>query len=522
MTVRRQVKFRFFALPVPHPQRRWWDWWRLAMVVVVVLGAIIVPPLAVPVLRCQSGIFPINTELWYQDGDCVGITDSADFNLNRFDTVMRRISQQNSVAGSNCDSDDTTMTMAAVVSLDSPNDGGRDLDELEGFAAAQVDANRSGCVHGAKLEIANMGSNEQAEDKVAHLLANDPDVIAVVGMGLSSQQSSAAATILGGGANPMLMVADHVTAEGFDVTGSHDDHPDFSRCTYSYAHGVGDGHFYRIAYRVAPQITKLLNYTGKLTKPDFVLTPDSVNDPYTCTAYPLVEAPFRTPTKPRPVDRLGFEPAESASDLETAVDTICASTTPVTVVYTARGADLGQFITKLGNKFENNGACVQPITVLSTSDASRLRAVDNDPKRNGQRTAALGAKIFTSGHLKLIYTPLADTDSTSPTTAFQDMSAQFRADDFPVHGAIGDWAATAYDAFTTVSDVTRHLTANQPVLRGDINAAMSRHLSFTGASGPIDFDASGNRTDRPVALRLCPGPSVYAVPAMDNCAKRPT
>lgn len=522
MTVRRQVKFRFFALPVPHPQRRWWDWWRLAMVVVVVLGAIIVPPLVVPVLRCQSGIFPINTELWYQNGDCVGITDSADFNLSRFDTVMRRISQQNTVAGSSCGSHDTTMTVAALVSLNSPNDGERDLDELEGFAAAQADANRSGCAHGAKLEIANMGSDEQAEDQVAHLLTNNPDVVAVVGMGLSSQQSSAAANTLGGAADPMPMVADHVTAEGFDVTGSHDDHPDFSQCTDSYAHGVGDGYFYRVAYRVAPQITELLKYTGKLTKPDFVLTPDSVKDPYTCTAYPLVEAPFRMSTNSTPVDRLGFEPAESASDLETAVDTICASTTPVTVVYTARGADLGLFITEIEKKFEDDGACVKPITVLSTSDASRLRVVDNDPKRNDQRTAALGAKIFTSGRLTLIYTPLADTDSASPTTAFQDMSAQFRADGFPVHGALGDWAATAYDAFTAVSHATLHLTATQPVLRGDINAAMGGHLSFTGASGPITFDASGNRKDQPVALRLCPGPPVYAVPAMDNCAKRPT
>jgi hypothetical protein len=176
--------------------------------------------------------------------------------------------------------------------------------EIEGIAAAQAQANAPGCVHPVLVEIANTGSNEQAATDVALQLKNNPDVVAVVGMGLSLQRSADAADLLGKQPDAMPMIADVITAEGFDATGSRGKEDDFTNCAASYPNGVGGGYFYRVAYDNSAQINGLAKYLGG-TQPDFVLTPTDLSDPYTCTALALVEKHFNNQ-----VTQVKFDPSE--------------------------------------------------------------------------------------------------------------------------------------------------------------------------------------------------------------------
>ena len=97
------------------------------------------------------------------------------------------------------------------------NSGARADHELEGFAAAVWQANRasgdlsSKCQYRIRLLVAQLGGNEQAAVDDARDLASS-GAVAVVGMGLSSQESADAATVLNG--DKISMVADVITGEG--------------------------------------------------------------------------------------------------------------------------------------------------------------------------------------------------------------------------------------------------------------------------------------------------------------------
>jgi ABC-type branched-subunit amino acid transport system substrate-binding protein len=525
---RRRQTYRWLLLPRPDrwPKRRR-DWLPLTLAVLLVAGLISVAswrgPWLLDRLGCRPGVLPAG-DVWSAGGDCVGVSHGRyAFGLPAFGGVLDTIDRQNAAAAQNpCGTGGQVVTVGVLLTLNSPGVGGRAVHELEGIAAGQARANQPGCVYPMRLRVGQMGASEQAAAAVAERLAA-AGAVAVVGMGLSDQQSATAADALASQHIPM--VADLITAEGFDQNGSGDDHPGFGSCEpgADYQNGVGEGFFYRVAFRNAAQIARLHAYAVRAgrTDLDFVLTPITTNDPYTCTALPLLRDGFGGLRR-----EVRFDPTDPTTVMQSARN-ICATAGHVTVFYTARARDLGRFLTTLDQQLANQQCQSTGITVLSTSDAVRLRAPELEASLERLRTDALTAPALRDRTVQLIYTPLADPDVLGGA-GFAALTRAFTAAGFTAADLDDGWAINGYDALTTVA--TALATQLKPPITGSqvntaINGFSTLGQAVPGAGGNITFDNHGNRNGDPVVVQLClpgsgqpPRPSTVEVyPTAHRC-----
>jgi ABC-type branched-subunit amino acid transport system substrate-binding protein len=511
---RRRQTYRWLLVPRRDrwPKRRQ-DWLPLAAVGLVVAGLLAAAgtggPWLADRLGCRPGLLP-SSEVWSAGGECVGVSAGRyTFGRGEFAAVQGRIVQQNAAADANpCGTGGQVATVGVLLTLDSPGVGGRAVHELEGIAAAQARANQPGCVHPIRLRVGQIGAAEQAAGDVAEHLAGS-GAVAVVGMGLSDQQSANAATVLA--AHHVPMVADLITAEGFDQNGSGDDDPVFTGCDpgATYQHGVGQDFFYRIAFRNAVQIRQLSNYAGRVlgNRLDFVLTPTTTSDPSPCTALPLLHREFAGD-----VQEVRFDPAD-ATTVTLSARRICAGDKPVSVFYAARARDLARFLNSMQQQ-SDNGLCRSPdITVLSFSDAVRIRARELEPSLEQLRTGALSSSVLRTGKIRLIYTPLADPDVLAgpgrpASVEFGHARQVFTGLGFAPTDLDDGWGIQGYDALTAVAAALASLPAGQPVTRSQVNSAINGFSgsgqAVPGAGGSITFDNHGNRVGSPVVVRLCP------------------
>jgi ABC-type branched-subunit amino acid transport system substrate-binding protein len=449
-------------------------------------------------LSCRDG-WP-SAEIWELDDECVGLSEGPyAFDLDAFAPVMAVIDRQNHQA-ENCDPNGTPATVGVLTTMTDPNVGGRAVHELEGMAAGQRQANGPGCLHPVRLVVGQIGQGGAAAVEVATLMVERNDVVAVAGAGLSDQDSADAVRVLADAHIPV--VADLITAEGFDQNGSAADNPDFSVCDneVAYSRGVGRDWFYRVSFRNAVQIPEIAKVTDR---PDFIMVPTGGKDPYTCTTLPLIQRQFGGN-----VTEVVFDPDEPETVPQTA-KRVCNVSGDISLVYIARARDLGLFLFSLDEAYSNGQCAADSITVLSTSDASRLRAQEPDPRLEDLRTRALTSETFTSGKITLLFPPLAASDHLrefSPN--FAAFESTFSDAGFEVSHVDDGWAINAYDAMITIATAVRTLPSNEPVAPSAVNTVISGFSSATqtvpGASGSITFDNNGNRTDRPVMIRLCP------------------
>lgn len=511
----RRQTYRWLLLPRRDrwPRRRR-DWLPLGLVLLLVAGLLTVAGWKGPWLLdrtgCRPGLLP-SGDVWSADGECVGLTGgSYFFERPEFAGALATIERQNAAAaGDSCRTGTRPVTVGVLATLTSPRVGSRAVHELEGFAAAQAQANRPGCIYPIRLRVGQLGGNEQAAAAVAERLAADPDVVAAVGMGLSDQRSANAVTALAGHGVPM--VSDVITAEGFDQSGSADDRASFAACDpgATYAHGVGQGFFYRVAFRVGAQIEQLYQYSqrARIGRLDYVLTPTTTGDPYTCTALPLLHRRFGPG-----VQEIRFDPADPTTVTQSA-KRICDGGKQVTVFYTARARDLPRFLATLQQQFDDGQCTATAITVLSTSDAERLRAPELDPSLERLRQDALRAPVLRSGRLRVVYTPLADSDllTAQRSDRFAALRQEFLDAAFDPADLDDGWGINAHDALTTVAAAVSRISVGQPVSRGSVNTTIGGFSgaghSIVGAGGDIAFDNAGNRVGRPVVVRLCPVPA---------------
>jgi hypothetical protein len=445
-------------------------------------------------------------DIWSQDGECVGVTDGPyAFGLDRFKHVMTKIDEQNRSAYEHgCQHKLPTVTVAVLTTMTSPNGGGRPLHEMEGYAAAQSQANGEGCRFPILLKVTNVGADEQAAEALARTLKEDPSVMAVVGMGLSDQRSADAADVLGapGGSpnGPVPMVASLITAEGFDADGSQVDRPNFNACAAeaTYKDGVGHGYFFRVSHRNAKQVDVIRRYVGQA--PHLIITPTDERDPYTCTALPFARGLGTD------IQEVKFDPDDSRTVTQ-AAEQVCRLTDDVTAFYIARSRDLGRFLQNIVDQ-RHNGSCAghTSITVVSTSDAVRMRVPEAEAELEVPRGAVLTSEMFRTGRLRLVYTPLADADSLSGNAEFGKLRDRFTTLGFDLAHLEGGWAVNAYDALRIVSEGVRALPGDQPS-RAQVHSAINAFKAGNtrlGAGGPIEFDNSNNRTTEPLVVELCP------------------
>ncbi|MEV3966143.1 hypothetical protein AB0M34_35660 [Nocardia sp. NPDC050193] len=191
------------------------------------------------------------------------------------------------------------------------------------------------------------------------------------------------------------MVSDVVTAEGFDQTGSREDAPDFRSCDadITYPRDVGKGYSYLVAFRAAKQVEEIAAVLP--ATPGFIAVPTGGSDPYTCTALPLIHRAYGPA-----VPEVKFDSVEPTTVPQTA-RRICPAPTDTTVIYLARGRNLGRLLYSFGEAY-SNGQCAAPsVTVVSTSDGNRMRTVEADPALEGLRNQALKSGSLRSGRIRL-------------------------------------------------------------------------------------------------------------------------
>jgi hypothetical protein len=353
-------------------------------------------------------------------------------------------------------------------------------------------------------------------------------------MGLSDRHSAQAAQTLADSPRHVPMLADLITAEGFDQSGSAADQPEFRDCVDSgvYAKGIGRGVFYRVSFRNAVQVRRLAGFVQRNSggHVDFIITPTDYGDPSACTILPLYHGAFGN------VHDVLFDPGDPTT-VDLAVQQLCDVDGDITVVYAARARDLSRFIVEI-DKRHRSGVCKpRSITVVEGSDGSRIRASEPDKQLNEIRKASLTSESLQRGYIRLVCTPLANPDTLSKQksadfTAFKD---RFTATGFDASDLDDGWAINAHDALTTVvaainlipllSDgSTRQVTPNQVNI--EIGTFSRADRAVPGAAqGPLFFDNDGNRIgDGPKVVQLCPPHdehlrtyTVEVYPGQDTC-----
>ncbi|MGH3854534.1 MAG: ABC transporter substrate-binding protein [Pseudonocardiaceae bacterium] len=482
-----QQTYRWLLFPrkTRFPKRRS-HWLPLTLTVVLVAGVVIWGPWLFDRITCRPGLVP-SPNVWSQDSECVGVSDGPyAFGLSAFEGVFQQIARQNEEAEKHpCGPGVAPVTVGVLVTLTSPTTGGRARHELEGFAASQANANNShSCVRSILLRVAQIGKDEQAAVSVAQLLADSPDIVAVVGMGISDQRSAQAAQTLANHQIPM--VADLITAEGFDQNGSSEDHPDLSTCADHgvYDSGIGRGFFYRVTYRVATQATALGQYLKKAA--DFIITPTTANDPFTCTALPLLHREFG-----ENAHEVRFDPTDPTT-VALSVQQLCRTEQDATAVYAARAQDLSRFLIELDDQYQNGFCKSKSITVASLSDASRILAPEPDANLESLRTQALASTTFTDGKIKLVYTGIATREMLALANypGFRGLQGQFtdRTD-------LDDgWAINAYDALITVAAAVNIVPVSGGITPSGVNTAIGSFSSdnpvLAAAQGPMPMPLS--------------------------------
>ncbi|WP_199440231.1 ABC transporter substrate-binding protein [Umezawaea beigongshangensis] len=484
--------------------KRWTDWIRLCLVVLLVATTALVARYAGTVadhVRCKDG-WP-GPEVWQSGDECVGLTQGPyAFELPAFEQVMRVIDQQNRSAAEQCDAEGVAVTVGVLLTMTDQYAGARAVHELEGVAAGQRRANGTGCLHPVRLLVGNIGAygTSDAPVEVARKLAERPEVVAVAGIGLSDEQSARTADLFAGAKLPM--VSDLITAGGFDQSGSREDQPDFRSCERDYSAGIGRDHYYRVAFRNAVQISRL--GAAAPQRPAFIMVPTGGSDPYTCTALPMMQREFGGD-----ITEVKFDPGESSTVPQTA-RRVCGVAGEVTVAYIARGLDLARFLFSLDEAYASGQCAASSVTVLSTSDGQRLRARELNPVLEDLRVKALGSASYRDGRVRLLSTLVGGADKAGPhNPGFTEFEQVFTDSGFDPSHIDAGWAVNAYDAMTTVAAALRTLPTGQAVHRSEVNTAISGFSApdqaVLGAGGPITFDNSGNRTgDGPPVVHVCP------------------
>jgi hypothetical protein len=533
------ARFRRWWPPQRFPDPAWYQF-RGPVTTVIVVAIIVAGSLTLPsaISRWSCGVANPTADIYSDGGECVGITDgSYSFGSADGQSMTPALSQIAAInnggigADSNCPGSrqPATVTIGALVTSTSINDGLRGIYELEGFAAALYEANLGSggllqCTYRLRLLVAQMGANEQAAVADAQALAAD-GVVAVVGLGLSTLQSADAITVLNNDKIPM--VADVLTGAGFDQDGSAADNPDFSQCQASDQPGAAPywlhtwPYFFRVDTRTQVQINEMLNYLKSLPsqrdpkhpQQNYLVKPTTANDAYTCSMVPAIQSGLAARGMSQ-AQELSFDTSYSAATEDSAATAICGSTGPVTVYYAARAVYLASLLNDIISDRRRDNCRPQSVTVISQSDAAQMRI----PAASGSDLAnVLSSGDLQDGWLSVYYTPLADPNAISASTpGYKDLTSAFRALDFNTVKLNDGWAIMAYDTVVTVATALRLYAATPPktVNASVVESQITDQLGTAsqnpapGADGPIRFDNNGNRiTAGPLVVRFCASPA---------------
>jgi ABC-type branched-subunit amino acid transport system substrate-binding protein len=483
--------------------------------VVLVIALVALPATAVlaagPFVACVGG--GIDVDVARHDGECLGVTDGrykfsggfirgnvGDETRRRLDRVEDLIKGQNDIQGD-------SVKVAFLAPLTSPLAGPRAVDELEGAAAAQRWINKDG--RGSpkiRLLVAHMGSSGKQWSPVVQRLIAMKDgkepLVAVVGVGLSQEESKWAARGLAQAGIPM--VAGSLTATKLDP-----DNP------------IIKG-FHQVSHANEQQIDALFHYlrdAGVDLRNGVVVQSDDVLDSYAMSSAEAFKSRLSLDLGYTPVSRLFGDPNGDQGKLGNQFALISQSLCrdrKVVVFYAGRSRFLSNFMQKLDAE-----QCVDSALVVSASDATVLRMRSGD--ETAQQNWGIGAlgEVLGKGKVSLVFTPVAVPELLKDRPQFKELASTFRDEGFNENDLRTRWAITSWDALRVVAEwVWRAQVAVNPELPHADDVARTSTQRFTdlkdpyqGASGDFWFDQEGHRGgDPPLVVRLMADGSVRECP----------
>ncbi|MEV0613550.1 hypothetical protein AB0I81_09515 [Nonomuraea sp. NPDC050404] len=435
------------------------------------------------------------------EGECVGLMDPVDGTMvlgKPYQQILEVIAAENRLVTQGEDYS-TIALMAPMGAGPRGLVGDRALHQLEGAFIGQYRANRSEIFPKIRLLLANTGHDGSKWQTTVEAVrknaatgqtASPGQIVAVTGMGPSQQESIDAARALA--KDPGIpMVADFITAAGFNTTGEIDDGgtiPGLTRTavsTWAQLEAIADefqkkkvgGNAALMWADVTPQGTKDL-YARSLK--DAFLDPKLGLKPY--------------------VDRSGlsfpFDPRGGSSLLRTISDTICGSKTDM-IFYAGRQAFLPTFLKLLRGR-----PCRStPITVVTGDDAQDQKA--DDPSLHDAEAP-----------IKVMFVPLADPARLDhEDNPHRQLYREFRNEFVTAHHGVtfpaahlgSGLAILSYDAVTAaatavqkaaIGDNPAQLTLpSTAAVRGQLYLFTGTNV-IRGASGAFTLDSrTGERVN---------------------------
>ncbi|WP_327187878.1 hypothetical protein [Streptomyces sp. NBC_01334] len=437
-------------------------------------------------------------------GECTGVTDGLD-RSDVFGSALEPVLTAIGAENHRATRDGHYVTIAFLAPLTSVGSAGKAKDltldqfvgEVEGAYTAVERANADDGPLKVRLVLANMGSGElhwkRAVDTLTGMAEAD-NLVAVAGMGLSQQESVDAARALGGKDIPM--VADLITADGFDTTGLIDS----PKSAPKRINGL-----VRVTLTNAAQLGALGEELDGDTRTAALVrtakTPNGTRDFYTDSLYEDFRTVGGLKKHLDPTADFSFDPRGGAESILDAIgQNLCSTGRPVdTVYFAAREKYLPGFLQALSRRSCHR----RPITVVSGSDTAAL-----DPKT----LAALNQDG--EAPIAVLYASLPGaTQLRGPGNSDHNLYEQFldafggdhHGQKFPAaHATRGYWPVLAHDAVLTATTAIRNATT--PTTARPNRYAVLNHLyaltdgAVPAATGRFGIDPTGNRTKVPITI----------------------
>ena len=418
-------------------------------------------------------------QIFRNNGACVGVTDGSYFFNPSLAPIEHAIAQENAKVRAQRTYATVALLTPMTASASSDVSLPRIKDELAGAYAAQLAANGSDLSQDqppVQVVLANEGtSQELAYGQVTGLLTGmkaAPDNLrAVIGMGVSVEQTVLGAKILSKAGIPMIGAV--TTADQLD---------------WSNIAGLA-----RVVPDVSDQVTALQRYFaahGGLGSA-VLITDTNTSDLYTSDLMKDFTAAFAQDLTSQPQP---FGPGRGeGTELRLISSSVCPQAgTPPTVLYAGRESALPTLISKLQGA-PNCGD--KQITVVTGSDAVALppSQTTNQPRE---------------GHVSVVYSDIADPDPR----AVLPQVRQIFADSPAGTASLSDpWTIATYNAMTAASiAISDAASGSSPVpLLGTVFGViplLSQRQAVPGATGPFSIGTNGNliNPDVPI-LKLTDG-----------------
>lgn len=473
----------------------------IALVALPAATVIVVWPFA----SCVGG--GIDLGISRSGGECVGVTEgrykfSSSFigddvgaaTTRRLDRVQDLIREQNDIHGD-------SVKVAFLSPLDSPLSGPRAVDELEGAAAAQRWINEDG--RGSPkitLLVAHMGVTEKQWEPVVRKLIDMKDdevpLVAVVGLGLSLDETGHAAEQLAGVGIPM--VATSLTATELN-------------------HGNQIKGFHQVSHTNEQQVEAMFQYlraSGTDLSNAIVVQSGDESDTYTRSYGDAILRRLEADGRNIPVRVFGDadnDPGKLANQFRSISETLCRNQDAV-IFYAGRSRFVANFLQRLTEE-----PCLHSVRVLSGSDASVLRMMPGDPVAERNWGTNVLDKVFRNGKVSLLFTTQADPDLLAGRPQFTELATAFRDAGFNKNDLRTRWAIMSWDAMlVTAQWVWEGQRIADPELPHAEDVARTSTYKFAdskdpyyGASGRFWFDEKGKRAgDAPKVVKLTAGGSI--------------